>query len=133
MATVAPTALAQAIRRVRQRIGSHDKLVDLLKENYGLGKASRTLVINWEKGSVPSGRYREALTDLGISSELFVEPDPVTQPAPIAVMQEALENQREMRGRLESLEELVAEIAAGVRDALEMLATLQRRGQAGHG
>ena len=78
MATAAPTALALAIAGVRRHIGSHDKLVAVLREQYGLEKASRQLAINWEQNAIPSGRYREALIDLGVESALFAEPDEAT-------------------------------------------------------
>lgn len=57
---------------------------------------------------------------------LYEEAPPVEfQPSPVAIMQEALENQREMRVRLESLEEQVAEAVSLTREALQMLGELR--------
>lgn len=124
MAAAAPTELARAIRDVRTRVGSHDKLVAKLKADYKMSKASRTLVINWEKNAVPTGGYREALIDLGVKAELFEPLDPAEYPpTPVALMQEVLENQAAILARLGSLEATVDEATQQVAEALAGLAS----------
>jgi hypothetical protein len=53
------------------------------------------------------------------------EPPALVQLAPVAIMQEALDNQREMKARLESLEAQLADSVALMREALRMLGELR--------
>lgn len=64
------THLGQAITDLRNQLGSHDKLAARLRE-MDAGKASRQVIINWEKGAIPGDRYRQALVELGVPDDLF--------------------------------------------------------------
>lgn len=56
--------LPAAIKELRHRAGSHDKLAAELG-------TSRQRVIQWEKGAAPSARYRAKLEAMGVPSTLF--------------------------------------------------------------
>jgi hypothetical protein len=118
-----PTPLASAIRDVRVRVGSHDKFVELLRDSYGMAGASRALVIKWEQGAVPSKRYRDVLIAEGVDAELFTRPAVELTPDGLAIMQEALANQRRMRKDLTAL----AQQVSGLVD--DMTAVLQALGE----
>lgn len=116
-----PTPLASAIRDVRVRVGSHDKLVALLRDRHQMAGASRALVIKWEQGAVPSKRYRDVLIAEGVDADLFTQPAVELTPDGLAIMQEALANQRRMRQDLEALAQQVAGLARDMTIVLQAL------------
>jgi hypothetical protein len=63
--------LATEILRLRREYGSHDKL------GAALGGASRTTIIDWERGAMPQKKYRAKLVALGIDPKLFLHPPDV--------------------------------------------------------
>jgi hypothetical protein len=116
-----PTPLASAIRDVRVRVGSHDKFVDAPQGPLRHGGASRALVIKWEQGAVPSKRYREVLIAEGVDEDLFTRPAVELTPDGLAIMQEALANQRRMRKDLEALAQQVSGLVSDMTAVLQAL------------
>lgn len=121
--------ISERIKEARVQAGlTQEELADLLHVR------SRT-VANYEAGRVPWRLLGQIAEATGKSQEWLLHGDraePATQPAPIAVMQEALENQQAMRenyeqllGRLESLEGKADDLARGMKAALELLEGLQ--------
>jgi hypothetical protein len=116
-----PTPLASAIRDVRVRVGSHDKFVELLKDRYKMAGASRALVIKWEQGAVPMKRYRDVLIAEGVPADLFTRPAVELTPDGLAIMQEALANQRRMRRDLQALAQQVSGLVSDMTAVLQAL------------
>lgn len=99
---------AERVRRLRERLGSHDKLAAALRKKGA--KATRQTVIRWEKGGGISESYARLLAELAGAKPTAFRPLQVNQQF-AGLRQEVLELAEEAR--------LIREEVAAIRRAVE--------------
>lgn len=103
-------SLADAIKALRERTGSHDKLAAKLG-------TSRQRIIAWEAGGYPRD-FKDKLIALGVPAELFITPLPVRQGGLATQVAELRQGAAEQQAAMDALLERVEALeTVGVRRA----------------